>query len=374
MIGSIMFSLKKLHSTIHYAAFSVHGIQSRIVRRVGNVASREALILPTLKMPSNPERANLQAFYRDLQSGRNVAIVTIPSYIFSTPLRPDIILRCSVFESARDRGIVVNTQKSKADVSGGGRKRRPQKGQGRARVGDNRSPIFKGGFSIPYPLIHFRYTHRHFCSPHLLLKGGWAWPRKTRDFTLKLPWKVRSFGMRSVLASKYAANQLFIVDNLKCSVGAHQPSLPQILESNSWHLHGAKTLFLHNDFEHARVANVPPPTMPSPVASANDNLSSTPGESENNPIVTHPTPSSIDANASEAQRLSDAKQNLDLITGTNISPPPSIAHFITMTEEFKGQVKVVACSDMSVRDLLKYDHAVITKAALQYLGKYYWNY
>jgi large subunit ribosomal protein L4 len=58
-----------------------------------------------------------------------------------------------------------------------------QKGGGRARVGQNRSPVRRG--------------------------GGTAFPPKPRDFSYTLPKKVRLLGMKCALASKFAQNKVW---------------------------------------------------------------------------------------------------------------------------------------------------------------------
>lgn len=62
-----------------------------------------------------------------------------------------------------------------------------QKGNGRARVGSRGSPIRIG--------------------------GGVAHGPKPRDYSYTLPKKIRTFGLRCALASKFAKNNLYIIDS-----------------------------------------------------------------------------------------------------------------------------------------------------------------
>lgn len=62
-----------------------------------------------------------------------------------------------------------------------------QKGNGRARAGTRGSPIRIG--------------------------GGAAHGPKPRDFSYTLPKKIRAFGLRCALASKFARNELYIIDS-----------------------------------------------------------------------------------------------------------------------------------------------------------------
>lgn len=78
--------------------------------------------------------------------------------------------------------------KTRAEVSGGGRKPWKQKGTGRARVGDNRPP-------------HWR-------------KGGVAFPPKPRDYSFALPVKIRKAAIRTVLSDKSRAGQLKVIEGV----------------------------------------------------------------------------------------------------------------------------------------------------------------
>jgi len=76
--------------------------------------------------------------------------------------------------------------KTRAEVSGGGKKPWRQKGTGRARAGDNRPP-------------HWR-------------KGGVAHPPRPRDYSFSLPIKVRKAAIRTVLSSKAREDKIKVVD------------------------------------------------------------------------------------------------------------------------------------------------------------------
>jgi large subunit ribosomal protein L4 len=77
---------------------------------------------------------------------------------------------------------------TRAEVSGGGRKPWRQKGTGRARQGSIRAPHWKGGGVVfgPHP----------------------------RDYSLKIPKKVKRLALRSALSAKLADGQLKVVDKL----------------------------------------------------------------------------------------------------------------------------------------------------------------
>jgi len=78
--------------------------------------------------------------------------------------------------------------KTRAEVSGGGRKPWRQKGTGRARIGDNRAP-------------HWR-------------KGGVTFPPKPRDYSFSLPIRTRKAAIRTVLSDKARSGKIKVVDTI----------------------------------------------------------------------------------------------------------------------------------------------------------------
>ncbi|MBC8591586.1 50S ribosomal protein L4 [Wansuia hejianensis] len=78
--------------------------------------------------------------------------------------------------------------KTRADVRGGGRKPWRQKGTGRARQGSIRAPHWTG--------------------------GGVAFAPKPRDYSYKVPKKVKRLALKSALTSKVENNEIIIVDEL----------------------------------------------------------------------------------------------------------------------------------------------------------------
>jgi len=86
-----------------------------------------------------------------------------------------IVHRALVRQQANARQGTVST-KTRAEVSGGGRKPWRQKGTGRARAGSNRSPLWRGGGVIFGP--------------------------KPRDYSLKMNRKERRLALRTALQSR----------------------------------------------------------------------------------------------------------------------------------------------------------------------------
>lgn len=85
----------------------------------------------------------------------------------------------------------TSSQKSRAEVSGGGKKPWRQKGTGRARSGTIRSPIFSG--------------------------GGQTFARSTRDYSQKINRKMYRGAMRSIVSELARQDRLVIVDSISVS-------------------------------------------------------------------------------------------------------------------------------------------------------------
>lgn len=116
--------------------------------------------------------------------------------------------------------------KTRAEVSGGGRKPYKQKGTGNARQGSTRAP-------------HYRH-------------GGVAFGVTPRDYTFKMNKKERVLALRSVLSMKAKENNIKVIDSL--TVESLKTKDLKILLSNLG-LNG-KTLFItSNDAENLYLAS-----------------------------------------------------------------------------------------------------------------------
>lgn len=114
-------------------------------------------------------------------------IATLDPTVFAHPLRRDILFLCVNFYRDSLRQGTAST-KTRGEVRGSGRKLFNQKGSGKARVGDGQSPTRVG--------------------------GGTAFGPKPRDFSTKLPRKVRQMGMRVALSARVRENALGIAQTL----------------------------------------------------------------------------------------------------------------------------------------------------------------
>src|SRR6266487_4557202 len=78
------------------------------------------------------------------RSGKKVSDRELPAELFEAPVNVPLMHQVVVAGAAAQRAGTHST-KTRAEVSGGGRKPWRQKGTGRARQGSNRSPQWTGG-------------------------------------------------------------------------------------------------------------------------------------------------------------------------------------------------------------------------------------
>jgi large subunit ribosomal protein L4 len=108
-----------------------------------------------------------------------------PAQHLRLPLRRDILHRAVVYEGDKTRQGTAST-KWRDEVHGSGRKLRPQKGTGSARLRDRGNPMLRG--------------------------GGVAFGPKPRDFSTDLPRKVYDLAWRTALSYRYSKGELIVVD------------------------------------------------------------------------------------------------------------------------------------------------------------------
>ncbi len=121
-------------------------------------------------------------------AGEKVRKVELPASIFEAPILVDVMHQAFVRQMANAR-LGTHDTKTRAEVSGGGRKPWRQKGTGRARQGSSRSPVWKGGAKIHTP------------HPH--------------KYTQAMPRQMRRVALLSALSAKAAEENIVVVDELK---------------------------------------------------------------------------------------------------------------------------------------------------------------
>ncbi len=120
-------------------------------------------------------------------NGEKVKDITISDSIWKIEANDDALKKMIRLQLDSRRQGTAKT-KSRAEVSGGGRKPWKQKGTGRARAGSNRSPLW-----------------RH---------GGHIFAIAPRDYTFKINRKERVLALKSALTGKFAGKELIVIDNI----------------------------------------------------------------------------------------------------------------------------------------------------------------
>ena len=119
--------------------------------------------------------------------GKKVSDIELNDKVFGIEPNEKVVHSVLVNYLANQRQGTANT-KTRAEVSGGGRKPWKQKGTGRARQGSIRAPQW--------------------------FKGGIALGPKPRDYSYTLNKKEKRLAIRSVLSSKVLESNLVVVDKL----------------------------------------------------------------------------------------------------------------------------------------------------------------
>lgn len=120
--------------------------------------------------------------------GKEVGTIELSDAVFGVEINENLVHLAVVQQLANKR---QGTQKAKtrAEVSGGGRKPWRQKGTGHARQGSTRAPQWTGGGVVFAPV--------------------------PRDYSFKMNRKEKRAALKSALTDKVASSNLIVVDELK---------------------------------------------------------------------------------------------------------------------------------------------------------------
>ena len=125
-------------------------------------------------------------------SKKKVGSIELRTEVFDRPVRKDVLHTVVRWQLACRRQGTHKT-KTFGEVSGGGKKPYKQKGTGNARRGSSRSPLIAGGGTIFGP--------------------------KPRDYSYKLPRKVKQAGLCSALSYLHKEGRLFILEGFSSQEG-----------------------------------------------------------------------------------------------------------------------------------------------------------
>lgn len=122
------------------------------------------------------------------QKGKIAGKISLPEKVFACPFNEKLIAQAIRVYLANQRQGTAST-KTRGEVRGSGIKIWRQKGTGRARHGDRYAPIFVG--------------------------GGVAHGPRPKDFSLKLPKKMRRRALFSALSAKLKEKDMVVVEGIE---------------------------------------------------------------------------------------------------------------------------------------------------------------
>jgi len=120
--------------------------------------------------------------------GKQISQVELADDVFSVPVKSSVLHEVVTMQLANRRSGTAAV-KHRSDVRGSGRKLFRQKGTGRARRGDIKSPLLRG--------------------------GGVVFGPDGRKYTQKTTKKVRKLALKMALSSKVLENELMVLDQLE---------------------------------------------------------------------------------------------------------------------------------------------------------------
>jgi len=119
------------------------------------------------------------------KEGEQVEQIELQEALFAAPIKHGAIHQAAVSQAARQR-LGTASSRDRGEVRGGASKPWPQKGTGRSRHGSTNSPIWTG--------------------------GGVAFGPRPRDYSSKVPKKMRRAALKSALSDKVNEGKLLVID------------------------------------------------------------------------------------------------------------------------------------------------------------------
>lgn len=120
--------------------------------------------------------------------GEKVSERELNEAVYNVPVKSSVLHEVVVMQLAKKRSGTASV-KHRSDVKGSGRKLFRQKGTGRARRGDIKSPLLRG--------------------------GGVVFGPGQRDYGYKVPKKVKKLALKMALSSKLQEDKLVLVDRIE---------------------------------------------------------------------------------------------------------------------------------------------------------------
>ena len=120
--------------------------------------------------------------------GEKVSQVDLADAIFRVPVKSSVLHEVVKMQLLSKRSGSASV-KRRSEIRGSGRKLYRQKGTGRARRGNIKSPLLRG--------------------------GGVAFGPSPKSYAYKVPKKVRKIALKMALTSKFNENQLLVIDKFE---------------------------------------------------------------------------------------------------------------------------------------------------------------
>ena len=120
--------------------------------------------------------------------GKQISQVELADDVFSVPIKPSVLHEVVTMQLANRRAGTAAV-KHRSDIKGSRRKLYRQKGTGRARRGDIKSPLLRG--------------------------GGVVFGPDGRNYKYQVPKKVKKLALKMALSSKLNGNELVVLDRFE---------------------------------------------------------------------------------------------------------------------------------------------------------------
>ena len=120
--------------------------------------------------------------------GKQVSQVDLADSIFNVPVKSSVLHEVVTMQLANKRSATA-TVKHRSDVRGSGRKLFRQKGTGRARRGDIKAPLLRG--------------------------GGVVFGPDNRNYAYKVPKKIRKLALKMALSSKLNDDKILVLNQFE---------------------------------------------------------------------------------------------------------------------------------------------------------------
>jgi large subunit ribosomal protein L4 len=125
-----------------------------------------------------------------------ISQVDLADYIFDVPVKASVLHEVVTMQLASRRAGSASV-KHRGDVAGSRRKLFRQKGTGRARRGDIKSPVLRGGGSVFGP--------------------------DPRSYAYSVPKKVRKLALKMALSAKFKNNEIIVLDRFDLEKAKTKP-------------------------------------------------------------------------------------------------------------------------------------------------------